>query len=143
MSDPSLCSHQGRGYSLSASPSGFNAVKQLLLLENHDICSSQQLLWIFSTSEMVSIAVSTWHQKQTHPTLETGLAIQASAGSMQMKDASIKHTFSLAVLLQVAVYLAACSLVDCCAKRAALHLFLCEPQPLSQRLSPLRGRPGR
>lgn len=75
--------------------------------------------------------------------METGLAIQASLQYMQIKDASIKHIFRIAVLLKVPLYLAACYLVDYGAKHSALHLFLCELMHLGQSLRPLRGLPGR
>lgn len=78
-----------------------------------------------------------------HPKLEAGLAIQASLQCMQIKDASIKHIFRIAVLLKVPLYLAAHYLVDYSAKHSALRLFLCELKHLSQRLRPLRGPPGR
>lgn len=70
------------------------------------------------------------------PRTGSGLAMQAPLQCMQIKDASIRHSFRIGFLLEVPLYLAAAYPVDYSAKHGAFYLFLWELKHLSQCLDP-------
>lgn len=69
-----------------------------------------------------------------HPKLE--LALQGSLLCMQIKDASVRHSFRIGLLLRVLLCLAASYPVDYRAEHGALYLFPWELKHLSQCLGP-------